>query len=252
MTQVDPVIGAGSLQLPPTAAGAKLTKKVENDIHCDHLRDTMSPLYRPVPQSLNISTAAGVKDYFPNLAQVVMVDEDEPLQFMHTVWRAKVVWTVIFQGVVGEANLVIKYNTSFEDAVAGTTPKNGELSLRIRREAAGPTSVDRMWRALDAVAGACQAFRNEGWDGKTGPWEPNPTPGPSPDPSPTPEPKPEPSHRPSPVAHDAQQGAGTGGSDDVSARKRVRPPRRHGDPQAWLAGRERREEDGGAATAEER
>jgi hypothetical protein len=30
----------------------------------------MSPLYRPVPQSLNISTAAGVKDYFPNLAQV--------------------------------------------------------------------------------------------------------------------------------------------------------------------------------------
>jgi hypothetical protein len=35
-----------------------------------------------------------------------MVDEDEPLQFMHTVWRSKVVWTVIFEGVVGEANLV--------------------------------------------------------------------------------------------------------------------------------------------------
>jgi hypothetical protein len=29
----------------------------------------MSPLYRPVPQSLNVSTAGGVADYFPNLAQ---------------------------------------------------------------------------------------------------------------------------------------------------------------------------------------
>lgn len=29
-----------------------------------------------------------------------------------------------------QANLVIKYNTTFEDAVAGARPKNGELSLR--------------------------------------------------------------------------------------------------------------------------
>jgi hypothetical protein len=32
--------------------------------------DTMSPSFRPVPQDLDISTPAGVKAYFPNLAQV--------------------------------------------------------------------------------------------------------------------------------------------------------------------------------------
>jgi hypothetical protein len=36
----------------------------------NHTRDTMSPLYRPVPQTLDVSTPAGVKDYYPNLAQV--------------------------------------------------------------------------------------------------------------------------------------------------------------------------------------
>lgn len=25
---------------------------------------------------------------------------------MHTVWRVKIVWTVLFEGVIGEANLV--------------------------------------------------------------------------------------------------------------------------------------------------
>jgi len=29
-----------------------------------------------------------------------------------------------------QANLVIKYNTTFQDAVAGARPKNGEISLR--------------------------------------------------------------------------------------------------------------------------
>jgi hypothetical protein len=38
--------------------------------------------------------------------QVALLDADEPLVFMHTVWRAKVVWAVVFAGVVGEANLV--------------------------------------------------------------------------------------------------------------------------------------------------
>jgi len=33
----------------------------------------MSPSYRPVSQDLNISTVAGVKDYFPNLAEVRFV-----------------------------------------------------------------------------------------------------------------------------------------------------------------------------------
>jgi len=34
------------------------------------MRDSMSPLYRPVPQSLNISNPAAVAPYFPNLAKV--------------------------------------------------------------------------------------------------------------------------------------------------------------------------------------
>jgi hypothetical protein len=153
---------------------------------------------------------------------VAFLDEDEPLPFMHTVWRAKIVWAVVFDGVVGEANLVgalnriegapaplsspgaalpgptplprqsfalvqhipsplaswahasalaplpplhlqvIKYNTSFTDAVAGRVPKNGELSLRIRREVAGPESERRMAKALKAVAAACQVGSDAG------------------------------------------------------------------------------------------
>ncbi|KAI8474186.1 MAG: hypothetical protein J3K34DRAFT_143627 [Monoraphidium minutum] len=206
MKKVDPKVLAGALVMMPEAAGAKLTKKVENDIHCDHTRETMSPLYRPVRQDLDISTAGGVADYFPNLAQVALLEPEEPLQYMHTVWRSKTVWTVVFGGVVGEANLVIKYNTTFKDAVAGATPKNGELSLRIRREAAGPTSEDQMWRALDSLADACQAFRDEGWDGKTPAWDPNP------DPSPAPSPGPEPAPPPGAAARPAAGAGGAGGA----------------------------------------
>ena len=89
---------------------------------------------------------------------------------MHTVHRAKIVWTVVFAGAVGEANLVIKYNTTFADAAAGRFPKNGELSLRIRREAAEQSGEAALRRALDAVARAAQAFRDDGWDEKTGAW----------------------------------------------------------------------------------
>jgi hypothetical protein len=34
--------------------------------------------------------------------QVARLGEDEPLLFMHEVYRAKIVWTVIFKGVIGE------------------------------------------------------------------------------------------------------------------------------------------------------
>jgi len=112
------------------------------------------------------------------------LDEDEPLVYMHTVHRAKIVWTVVFDGVIGEANLVIKYNTTFADAVAGAFPKNGEFSLRIRREVAGPESERRMAKALTVVANACQVFRDDGWDEKTAAWTPNPDPSPSPSPVP--------------------------------------------------------------------
>jgi hypothetical protein len=156
--------------------------------------------------------------------KVALLDEDEQLPFMHTVHRAKIVWTVIFDGAIGEANLVrslgggtvnaavltparapaptrktrpkksnqsnntnqhhtskkhpkknnkpkqnhkktnktinqnqvIKYNTSFQDAAAGRLPKNGELSLRIRREAAGPASDARLAKALASLGNACQ------------------------------------------------------------------------------------------------
>ena len=38
--------------------------------------------------------------------QVAFLDALEPLPYMHTVHRAKIVWTVFFRGVRGEANLV--------------------------------------------------------------------------------------------------------------------------------------------------
>eukprot|EP00878_Enallax_costatus_P012778 GHUV01013345.1.p1 GENE.GHUV01013345.1~~GHUV01013345.1.p1 ORF type:complete len:482 (+),score=128.44 GHUV01013345.1:377-1822(+) len=173
MKKVDPDVGPGELQLPHTVCGAKITAKVENDMHCDHARATMSPLFRPVSQTLNISKIGNVKDYFPNLAEITMLDENEPLPFMHEVYRAKIVWTVVYKGVVGEANLVIKYNTTFEDAVAGNWPKNGELSLRIRREVAestgttGKEGVKKLYEALHAIGDAMQVFRDAGWDGKT-------------------------------------------------------------------------------------
>eukprot|EP00882_Tetradesmus_deserticola_P005485 GHRQ01005775.1.p1 GENE.GHRQ01005775.1~~GHRQ01005775.1.p1 ORF type:complete len:297 (+),score=94.61 GHRQ01005775.1:448-1338(+) len=173
MKLVDPDTAPGEVHLQQHVGAAKLTAKVEHDIHCDHGRPSMSPLYRPVSQDIDISRLANVRDYYPNLAQVARLDEDEELPFMHVVHRAKVVWTVVFRGVVGEANLVIKYNTTFEDAVAGRMPKNGELSLRIRREVAeatGTTGKDakrRLYSALDAIADAMQVFRDAGWDGKT-------------------------------------------------------------------------------------
>jgi hypothetical protein len=61
-----------------------------------------------------------------------------------------------------QANLVIKYNTTFEDAVAGRVPKNGELSLRIRREVAEATGTKgedadkKLYAALDAIGDAMQ------------------------------------------------------------------------------------------------
>ena len=37
----------------------------------NHTRETMSPLFRPVPRDLDVSTAGGdVARYFPNLAEV--------------------------------------------------------------------------------------------------------------------------------------------------------------------------------------
>ncbi|KAF6265402.1 hypothetical protein COO60DRAFT_1697717 [Scenedesmus sp. NREL 46B-D3] len=173
MKLVDPDTAPGEIQLQQQVGAAKLTAKVEHDIHCDHGRPSMSPLYRPVSQDLDISRIANVREYYPNLAQVARLDENEELPFMHEVHRAKVVWTVVFKGVVGEANLVIKYNTSFEDAVAGRMPKNGELSLRIRREVAeatgtkGEDAKQRLYAALDAIGDAMQVFRDAGWDGKT-------------------------------------------------------------------------------------
>lgn len=39
-----------------------------------------------------------------------------------------------------------------------------------RREKAGPAPEEALARGLRAVGGAAQAFRDAGWDGKTGPW----------------------------------------------------------------------------------
>lgn len=61
-------------------------------------------VYRPVDQLLNISKIANVKDWYPNLAQVARLDEQEALLFMHQVYRAKIVWTVVYNGVVGEVS----------------------------------------------------------------------------------------------------------------------------------------------------
>jgi hypothetical protein len=61
-------------------------------------------VYRPVDELLNISKIANVKDWYPNLAEVARLDEQEPLLFMHQVYRAKIVWTVIYNGVVGEVS----------------------------------------------------------------------------------------------------------------------------------------------------
>jgi len=155
-----------TLGLKDEAEGAKLVAKLENDVHCNHERTTFSPLYTPVPQNLDISTIAAAKPYFPQLADLVKLEDDYPLPLIHEVWRAKIVWTVVFRGVVGEANLVIKYNTTFEDAVAGRSPKNGEFSMRIRRKVAA-TTPDALHEGLMALARSCQVFRDHGWDGKT-------------------------------------------------------------------------------------
>lgn len=72
---------------------------------CLHVAVTSAAVFRPVSQTLNISKIANVKQYFPNLAEVTMLDENEVLPFMHEVYRAKIVWTVVYNGVVGEVRL---------------------------------------------------------------------------------------------------------------------------------------------------
>lgn len=59
-----------------------------------------------------------------------------------------------------QLSLVIKYRT-LEDAVSGSNPKNGEISLRIRRHIA---DVDdkTLLAAMDVLADACQVFRDAG------------------------------------------------------------------------------------------
>jgi hypothetical protein len=64
-------------------------------LHC-------TAVYRPVSQDIDISRIASVREYYPNLAQVARLDENEALPFMHEVHRAKIVWIVVFKGVVGE------------------------------------------------------------------------------------------------------------------------------------------------------
>jgi hypothetical protein len=61
-----------------------------------------------VSQEIDISRIATVREYFPNLAQVARLDENEELPFMHEVHRAKVVWMVVFKGVVGEVGLALE------------------------------------------------------------------------------------------------------------------------------------------------
>lgn len=63
-------------------------------------------VYRPVDQELNVSKIANVQQWFPNLAEVAKLDPEEPLLFMHDVYRAKIVWTVLFNGVIGEVGMV--------------------------------------------------------------------------------------------------------------------------------------------------
>jgi hypothetical protein len=42
-------------------------------------------VFKPVSQEVNVSTAAGVQQFFPNLASVARISEDEVLPFMHEV-----------------------------------------------------------------------------------------------------------------------------------------------------------------------
>jgi hypothetical protein len=149
--------------------------KLEQDIHCDHQRTSVSPLFVPVPGDLNVSRVGDVKTWFPGLSEIARVDEGEQLPFCHAVWRRKAVWAVVYRGLMGELSLMAKYNTTLGDAVAGRRAKNGEVSLRVRREVAsiareGETEEERLkalHEAMDALAMATQRFRDEGWDGKT-------------------------------------------------------------------------------------
>ncbi len=50
----------------------------------------------------------------------------------------------------------------FEDAVAGVHPKNGEVTLRIRREVALVDDPNLM-EGLNTIARAMQTLRDRGW-----------------------------------------------------------------------------------------
>lgn len=172
MKKVDPALGP---RQPGIVFKDGVRAKLEADVHCDHQRVSVSPLYAPVPAGLNISRVGNVREWYPNLDEVARIAGDEILPFCHAVWRRKATWTVAYRGLMGELGLMAKYNTTLGDALAGRRAKNGELSLRIRRDGAAVSRegesegerLEALYEAMDALAMAAQRFRDEGWDGKT-------------------------------------------------------------------------------------
>jgi hypothetical protein len=84
--------------------GATLSGKMEQDVHCNHNRVTFSPIYKPVSSAINISTVEDAQMYFTNVAQLMHLDAHEPLLFIHDVRRAKLVWTLVVNGVMAEVS----------------------------------------------------------------------------------------------------------------------------------------------------
>ena len=225
MKKVDPRLGP---RQPGVELAGGARAKLEADVHCDHQRASVSPLFAPVPASLNVSRVGDVAAYFPNLAELARLDPDEPLPFCHAVWRRKATWTVVYRGLVGEVGLVAKFNSTLGDAVAGRRVKNGEVSLRIRREVAaasreGESEEERLgalYEAMDALAAVAQRFRDAGWDGKSPGLLPPPA-SPAPAPSPAPSPAPAPAEGEAPVWRRGLEEAEQDDDDEASCARAV-------------------------------
>ena len=86
-------------------------------------------------QFLNVSTVGAVADYYPNLGAVARLSPTERLPLMHNVHRAKIVWTVLFNGLLGEVCLCVC--VSYGEGGRSTHCSRGQLTGSTRGYGAG-------------------------------------------------------------------------------------------------------------------
>ncbi|BDA47653.1 hypothetical protein COCOBI_10-5040 [Coccomyxa sp. Obi] len=164
-SKVRPLVGQVVQRSKPKHAYLKV--KVENDVYCTYANRANSEFkYSPVPSNTNITTLAGVSEYFPDLPRFLGLPADFGLPLYSRRSFSKSVWDIKIKGVKGVANLVMNY-PNVQAALLGSGAVSAELSFRLKRkdiEAVHSAGDDQYYDAVDEVIKLCELLHDEHWD----------------------------------------------------------------------------------------